>query len=169
MFPKRSPAGGGQEQGAQGEDALGSFTGPLHAALAEPSFDKGFAGGFSHAAADGHGHGLRGAVVHPLHVVLEVGGGGGTGAQLSGLLLGGPVVLLEGVTGLFQPRSPFGFAPLHAGRGPGEVAAGMVEVEDLQWCGRPARVRSPARHRSDRRAAPWDKRRRCAPIRHRAC
>lgn len=52
VFPERSPAGGGQEQGAQGEDALGSFTGPLHNALAEPRFDKGFAGGFGHAAAE---------------------------------------------------------------------------------------------------------------------
>lgn len=32
VFPERGPAGGGQ---VQGEDTLGPFTGPLHAALAE--------------------------------------------------------------------------------------------------------------------------------------
>ena len=74
VFPKRSSAGGGKEEGAQGEDALGSFTGPWHAAAAEAGFDEGSAGGFGDAAADGHGG--TDAVIHPRHVVGEVGGGG---------------------------------------------------------------------------------------------
>ena len=145
VFPERCPAGGGKQQGAQVKDALGSLAGPFHAAAAEPRFDKGFTGGFGHAAANRHGHGLGGAVVHPLHVMGVVGRGGfegfdvlsaaggrfGPGVEFFGESFRRPPVVFEGMTGGFQPGGAFGLATLHPRGGCGKVAAGMIEVEDL--------------------------------------
>jgi len=87
------PAGGGKQQGAQVKDALGSLTGLFHAAAAEPRFDKGFTGGFGHAAANRHGHGLGGpARAGLIDMTLHHDSPPGGFVNLADFAFGGPVV-----------------------------------------------------------------------------
>jgi hypothetical protein len=53
------------------------------------------------------------------------------GGQFSGQALGAACFMLEIVAGLFQPLGSLLFASFYAGGGGGQVAAGVINVEDL--------------------------------------